>query len=752
MDDPERILDAYIHDYLVKRRYSATSRIFQAEAAVPCNSTVIDAPGGFLYEWWSVFWDIFIARYKLQVPGVLSNSETQVTHEQENPQQRHQHSLESRRNLQMNEYLLQGKIQQQHQQLLGQQRRKEIEMDHRAHDLCSRQPDIMAIDANKALTMNSLAGQSRNIRNSPSAGISYLHPSINEGVTNTPLEGHPLNVRDHFQHRLQQQQQLNSLLRFPQAMNQYQPLENYILQAQQKSLLPTGSLETRQLGMVLNEQVTGSSNDGKLFSASEVVPNEGSGLQEGYPLSASGDGDVLTKQTQHNNEHRQQSRQGAIRKKSQNSDCTLYRNDKEGFGGSSTMFDDSLSNSSQRNDQASKNKTGQKRKISSSAHARKAVTTSTAGPSPTALPASSSSHRAVDSPRFSRSSCLLGNYGGGKHASGALSTPLDCFAGGQSLEVNDNTNMISNSADHQVDPGEGGSTFSEIGQISAACQVNFCNLSTDGKLLVTGGGYDKKANLWSTDLGELRGVFEEHSDEISDACFSPQRPCIATSSLDKTVKVWDVEKPSYSLQTFCGHSAPVTSIDYHPINGDLICSCDSVNEIRYWSVKNGECDRVLKGGGTKVRFQPNHGRYIASVGSGLSLLDVETTQVVSNQFEVIQGHALNIQSVCWDFSGEFLASISEDRIRVWKIGSGAQPDCIHELSFSGKQFHCCVFHPHYRALLVVGCSQSLDLWNMVENRLMTPVVEPVCALAVSETSGLVASASWDNGVKMWKWI
>ena len=53
-----------------------------------------------------------------------------------------------------------------------------------------------------------------------------------------------------------------------------------------------------------------------------------------------------------------------------------------------------------------------------------------------------------------------------------------------------------------------------------------------------------QANLWSTDLGELRGVFEEHSDEISDACFSPQRPCIATSSLDKTVKVWDVEKVS----------------------------------------------------------------------------------------------------------------------------------------------------------------------------------------------------------------
>lgn len=72
----------------------------------------------------------------------------------------------------------------------------------------------------------------------------------------------------------------------------------------------------------------------------------------------------------------------------------------------------------------------------------------------------------------------------------------------------------------------------------------------------------------------------------------------------------------------------------------------------------------------------------------------------------MQGHALSIQSVCWDFSGEFLASTSEDRVRVWKIGSGAQPDCIHELSFSGKEFRCCVFHPHYRSLLVIGCSQA----------------------------------------------
>lgn len=75
---------------------------------------------------------------------------------------------------------------------------------------------------------------------------------------------------------------------------------------------------------------------------------------------------------------------------------------------------------------ASKNRTGQKRKISSSAHAKKTVATSTAGPYPK-VPASSSSHRTAESPRFSRPQCLVGNYGGAKHASDAPSVRDPCL-------------------------------------------------------------------------------------------------------------------------------------------------------------------------------------------------------------------------------------------------------------------------------------------------------------------------------------
>lgn len=53
-------------------------------------------------------------------------------------------------------------------------------------------------------------------------------------------------------------------------------------------------------------------------------------------------------------------------------------------------------------------------------------------------------------------------------------------------------------------------------------------------------------------------------------------------------------QPGHSLRTFVGHSDPVTSLDFHPNKGDLICSSDYINEIRYWSIKNDGCARVLK--------------------------------------------------------------------------------------------------------------------------------------------------------------
>ncbi|GKV42053.1 hypothetical protein SLEP1_g49504 [Rubroshorea leprosula] len=192
------------------------------------------------------------------------------------------------------------------------------------------------------------------------------------------------------------------------------------------------------------------------------------------------------------------------------------------------------------------------------------------------------------------------------------------------------------------------------------------------------------------------------------------------------------------------------SLDFHPTKNDLICSCDSDGEIRYWSINNGSCASVFKGGMAQLRFQPRLGKFLAAAAENVvSILDVETKSLRHS----LQGHTKPIHSVCWDPSGEFLASVSEDSVRVWTFGSGSEGECIHDLSCNGNKYHCCVFHPTYSSsLLVIGSYQSLELWNMVENKTMALTAHEglIAALAVSTTTGLIASASHDKFVKLWK--
>lgn len=430
--------------------------------------------------------------------------------------------------------------------------------------------------------------------------------------------------------------------------------------------------------------------------------------------------------------------------------------------------DGSMSNSFRGNDQASKNQTGRKRKhpVSSSGPANSSGTANTAGPSPSSAPSTPSTHTPGDVismpvlQHSGSSSKPLMMFGADNN--GTLTSPSNQLADMDRFEVDGSLedNVESFLSQDEVDPrdavGRGmdvskvaGFSFNEVNAVRASSsKVVCCHFSSDGKLLASG-GHDKKAVLWYTDTLKQKTTLEEHSSLITDVRFSPSMARLATSSFDKTVRVWDADNPGYSLRTFTGHSAGVMSLDFHPNKEDLICSCDGDGEIRYWSINNGSCTRVFKGGTAQVRFQPRIGRYLAAAAENVvSILDVETQACRHS----LKGHTKPIHSVCWDPSGELLASVSEDSVRVWTLRSGSEGDCLHELSSNGNKFHSCVFHPAYSSLLVIGCYQSLELSNMNENKTMTLTGHEglIASLAVSGVAGLVASASHDKFVKLWK--
>ncbi|XVF40471.1 hypothetical protein PTKIN_Ptkin01aG0116200 [Pterospermum kingtungense] len=291
-----------------------------------------------------------------------------------------------------------------------------------------------------------------------------------------------------------------------------------------------------------------------------------------------------------------------------------------------------------------------------------------------------------------------------------------------------------------------GFTLGEVSFHSSKSKVLCCHFSSDGKFLASV-GHEKKVLIWNMETLDSITTSEDHSLPITDVRFRPSSTLFATSSLDSTVQIWDSAKPSRSLFKLEGHAEQVFSLDFHPRKVDLLCSCDSNNEMRLWNINQGSCIRVSKGAAKQVRFQPNLAKLIATAsGNIVNVIDFETNKL---QFR-LKGHNKEVQSICWHPSGRFIASISEDSARVWSMSGG---ECLHELRSAGNKFQSCTFHPRNSHILVIGGYQFLELWNPVEGN-KTWTVEAhrglISSLAASQTTEMVASTSHDQSVKIWK--
>ncbi|KAH7838084.1 hypothetical protein Vadar_021837 [Vaccinium darrowii] len=209
----------------------------------------------------------------------------------------------------------------------------------------------------------------------------------------------------------------------------------------------------------------------------------------------------------------------------------------------------------------------------------------------------------------------------------------------------------------------------------------------------------------------------------------------------------DDKEAGEPLGKLLGHSGQVNSLDFHP-KGDILCSCDSNAEIKLWTIDEFVCTHTIKGATRQVRFQPRSGTLLAAAsGNGISLFDVETNTL---QYS-LEGHVNEVKSICWDTSGKYMASVSEESARLWSIGYGGK--CVHELQSNDNKFESCTFHPGYSNVLIIGSDQSFELWNSIKgNKTLTVPAHNgvIAALAYCTETKMVASASHDQCIKLWK--
>ncbi|KAI3787890.1 hypothetical protein L2E82_00386 [Cichorium intybus] len=768
--EADKMLDVYIHDYLLKRKLHASAKAFMTEGKVATDPVAIDAPGGFLFEWWSVFWDIFIARTnEKHSEAAVAYIETQQMKAKEHQQQlqmQQMHFLQQR-NAQMqrrdpnhppigghvNAMNNDGMMGKPSPSTLGGMKIYEQEPMKPSHSMDSEtSPSLldasrMALlksatnhqgqmmqgnSANMSASLQQMQGRSQlnteikqevNMGNTPKSmptdpssiyGQAILqsksgigNTGFNQGVTGLPLKGWPLTGIDQLRPGLGLQ------VHKPNLQN---PNQFYLASQQQQALAHAQA--QGNLGASPNYGFSGLPRGNIIMKDGQATRTEGS---IGSPGQMNSPKMKMPQMQQSSSQQQEQLQQ------------------------------------QQHQLQQQQNNNRKRKQHSSSGPANSSGTGNTAGPSPSSPASTHTPGDGASSLQHVQKSMMM--YGadgtGGLASSTTQLDDLEHFGDVGALDDNVESFLQHDAGDYgtlkqTVTEHKSGSSkgfsFGEVGCIRTRNKVTCCHFSSDGKLLASA-GHDKKAVLWNMDSLQTESTPEEHQHLITDIRFRPNSSQFATASFDMSVRIWDAANPSYCLHAYTGHSGHVMSLDFHPKKSDLFCFCDDNNEIRHWNISPFQCTRLSKQRGVEqVRFQPVTGNLLAAASDKIiSIFDVETDR----QTHSFQAHSGVLNYLCWDLNGDYLASVSEESVKVWSLASG---ECIHELTSNENQFHSCVFHPSYSTLLVIGGSRSLELWNMAENkRMIVPAHDNIIsALAQSPVTGMVASGSHDNSVKLWK--
>ncbi|KAI7867881.1 WD40-repeat-containing domain protein [Spinellus fusiger] len=160
-----------------------------------------------------------------------------------------------------------------------------------------------------------------------------------------------------------------------------------------------------------------------------------------------------------------------------------------------------------------------------------------------------------------------------------------------------------------------------------------------------------------------------HTEAILSVSFSPNGGQLATGSGDASVRVWDLntETPQHTLK---GHTSWVLSIAWSP-DGKTLASGSMDNTVRLWDPKTGKAlGDALKGHTkwiTSLAWEPYHlnskaNRLVSSSKDGtLRIWDTTLRKIVMT----ISQHTAAVTCVKWGGEGLIYSASQDKTIKVW---------------------------------------------------------------------------------------
>lgn len=266
-------------------------------------------------------------------------------------------------------------------------------------------------------------------------------------------------------------------------------------------------------------------------------------------------------------------------------------------------------------------------------------------------------------------------------------------------------------------------------------------VSSDGKIVVSGGA-DRRIGVWSITSPSASDddpanastgpsakwvkALYGHKDSITGLKFRMGTHELYSASLDRTIKLFDVDQLSY-IETLFGHQESITSLD--ALRGEFaLTSGGRDRTARWWKVRE-ESQLVFRGGAKSKMRDAVEGGDLLGGGEGEDGRKVRGDRGGS----IVEG---SLECVAMIDEGHFLTGGDSGAISLWSLGK-------KKPNFSRAATHGFESTPRssHTAELVQPTSPSSD-------DILTP--RWITSLAVLPYSDLFASGSWDGSIRLWQ--
>jgi WD40 repeat protein len=260
--------------------------------------------------------------------------------------------------------------------------------------------------------------------------------------------------------------------------------------------------------------------------------------------------------------------------------------------------------------------------------------------------------------------------------------------------------------------------------------------------------------VWDLESGAILYDFDGHTAGVLALAFSPDGQTVASSSIDQTIRLWEVPTMPASVPGLErlfgeGHDPTATwTLAFSP-DGRTLVSGGADHTIKLWDIKTQHCYRTMRGHTAVVQSIAfsNDGLTLASVAlnQSIRLWDMRTGQSIKTW----QGYSKAVFCVVFHPNGQMLASCHGDKVlRLWDVQTG---DCLNSLLGHTDRIASVAFSPDGQIIASGGYDQTIHLWDVQKGSFLHALQTQswVNSVAFSPDGRLLASSGVDRVVRLW---